>query len=114
MLELQEMGIVSGVESMGLSRTIYSSENDKFSIALVSYGKALAIGRDAKEPPLSLATYRITHLGREILGLGDYFPDEGYLKHVGNHIKSMGFKAQYGDWTEIEQSRGRLTNAIEL
>ena len=61
-----------------------------------------------------LPIYRLTHLAREILALGDYSPDEEYLRHVGNHIKSKGFKAIYGDWMPVGGGRGRLANRVEL
>ncbi len=114
LLELQEMGIVSGVEAIGLTWSMGSAIQDKFMNVITAYGKGLLLERDAKEPALQLTIYRITKLGREILGLGAYQADEDYIKHVGTEIKKKGFRVQYGDWIQIDKSSGQFVNGIEL
>ena len=114
LLELQEMGIVSGVEAIGLTWSMGSAVQDKFTNMITAYGKGLLVQRDTKEPALELKVYRITKLGREILGLGDYAPDEDYIKYLGAEIKKKGFGVQYGNWIQIDKSRGQLVNGIEL
>lgn len=114
LLELQEMGIVSGVEAVGLTWSVGSAVQDRFSNVIIAYGKGLLVERDAKEPALKLQVYRITMLGHEILGLGDYKPDEDYMKHVGMEIKKHGFRVQYGEWIQRDKNSGHLVNTIEL
>ncbi len=114
LLELQEMGIVSGVEAIGLTWSQGSAIQDKFQTVIIAYGKGLLPERDAKEPALQLTVYRITKLGREILALGDYKPDDEYIKHVGTEIKGKGFKVRYGDWIQVNKTTGYLANQIEL
>jgi Protein of unknown function (DUF2806) len=114
LLELQEMGIVSGVEAIGLAWSLGSAVQDKFTNVITAYGKGLLLARDSKEPALELKIYRITKLGREILGLGDYKVDEDYIKHVATEIKKQGFRVQYGDWIQTDKNSGRLVNGVEL
>jgi len=114
LLEMQEMGIISGVEALGLTLSLGSTIQDKYTHVVIAYGKGLLIHRDAKEPALQLPVYRITKLGREILRLSNYAPDEDYIKHVGAEIKKKGFYVQYGDWVQIDNRGGQLLNGIEL
>jgi hypothetical protein len=114
LLELQEIGVLSGVEAIGLTWSLGSVATEKFQNALVSHGKGLYIERDVKEPALQLTVYRLTKLGREILALGDYKPDDEYLKHVGSVIKGKGFKVHYGDWFQLDATTGHLMNQVEL
>lgn len=108
------MGIVSGAEAIGLTWSISSAVQEKFTNVIIAHGKALLLERNATEPALQLSVYRITKLGREILGLGDYAPDEGYIKHIGTEIKKQGFNVRYGDWIPMETNTGQLVNGIEL
>lgn len=114
LLELQEMGILSGVEAIGLTWSMGSAVQDKFTNVITAHGKGLLLERDEKEPALQLTVYRVTKLGHEILGLGDYAPDGDYIKHVGVEIKKKGFRVQFGDWVQIDKNSGRLVNGIEL
>ncbi len=114
LLELQEMGILSGIEAIGLTWSMGSAVQDNFRNVITAYGKGLSLERDAKEPALQLTVYRVTKLGREILRLGDYTPDEDYIKHVGTEIKKKGFLVRYGDWVQIDKNKGQLVNAVEL
>lgn len=114
LLELQEMGVLSGVEAIGLTWTLGSAVADRFQNVLVSHGKGLSVQRDAKEPALQLMVYRVTKLGREILALGDYKPDDEYLNHLGSVIKESGFKVSYGDWIRLDAKTGYLANPVEL
>jgi hypothetical protein len=114
LLELQEIGIVSGVEAIGLTWSMNSAVQDKFTNAIIANSKGLLLERDGREPALQLIIYRITKLGREILRLGNYLPDEDYLKHVGAEIKKKGFRVRYGDWIQIDKNTGALANEHEL
>ena len=115
-LDLQEMGILSGAESIGFSRVIFSVHAAKFIAVAASNGKALYIEHEKKERPLEVPMYRITKLGAEVLRLGDYEPVEDYLKLLAAAIKGKGFKVHYGDWklNPKNPKEGRLTNSIEL
>lgn len=113
LIELQEMGVLSGVQNNGLELTVASTVQDKFRFGFTSYGKGLALERDAKDPALLLRVYRVTKLGQEILRLQDYRPDDEYLKLVGTAIKGRGFVVRYGD--SVEDGIGMLLlNFIEL
>jgi hypothetical protein len=114
LLELQEIGILSGVEAIGLECSMNSTVQDKFTHVIVAYSKGLLLERDGREPALQLTIYRLTKLGREILRLGSYLPDEDYLKHIGAEIKKKGFRVRYGDWIQIDENTGNLANANEL
>ncbi|MFN0051000.1 MAG: DUF2806 domain-containing protein, partial [Planctomycetales bacterium] len=114
LLDLQELGILSGADAVGLSWSLNSAVEDVFSNAIVAYGKVLVVDREAREPPMTLPVYRITKRGREILGLGNVMPDEEYIKHVGAQIKSLGFRVHYGDLVRNQETGAGVENAVEL
>jgi hypothetical protein len=107
-LQLQEMGIISGVEALGLTQT-YGSTIDKFRMHLAAYNKALLVERDTKLPNLEIPIYRLTNLGRGIVRLGDYTADDAYMRYVAEQVKRKGFKVRYGDLQGT-----RITNLMDL
>jgi hypothetical protein len=116
MLELQEMGILSGVEAEGLVQEIYSVRDNEFVAATASNGKALLYRHENKTRQLRFDSYRVTALGAEVLRLGDYPADDEYLKRIAASAKGQGFKVSYGTWVVNPKNRteGRIRDATDL
>lgn len=110
LLQMQEMGVVSGVEALGLTKAQKTAVEGKFIRALLSNGKALIVEHDDPAKILSLEAYRLTEVGSQILGLGSFEPDLEYLRLVGKQIVSQGFTVQLCDWLQTSENEGRYLN----
>lgn len=105
LLNLQELGLLAGVDSTGLSVNITDDHTPHplWLRALVSNGKCVIIKNDNKQARLSIPAYSITRLGKQVIGLGSFKPDLNYLEEFGKYIVSIGegFKVSVADVVEV-------------
>jgi hypothetical protein len=115
LMELQDLGVIAGVESLGMSMTLHNSAKDRssFLIGIRCYSKLLWITSDDPNKKVELPRVAITRVGKEILGLGEFSANIEYLTTVGGLIKNMKCKVSLGD-CEVISSGLRLWNAVEL
>lgn len=111
LLRLQELGVVSGVEAIGLNKTYMTTVAGKFVRALISHGKALIVEHDDAARSLKFEMYLLTEVGRQILGLGSFEPDLEYMRLVGKNFAKKGFRVQLADWINLSENQGRYANA---
>ena len=114
LLMMQELGIVSGVESIGMEMTWSSSSQDKFEHPLLSYGRVLMVRHADAKHQLKLQIYQITTLGRQILKLGTFQANDNYLRVLGAAIKSQGFDVEIGSYIPISGDQINLINMTPL
>jgi hypothetical protein len=114
LLVMQELGIVSGVEALGLTTTYKSIVEGKFVRALVSHGKALIVEHEDPSKTLEFEIYMLTEVGRQVLGLGSFEPDAEYLRLVGKEFVKKGFSVKLADWRQVSETKGQYFNAEEL
>lgn len=114
LLTMQELGIVSGVDALGLEITWSSSAPDRFEHALVSYGRVLMVKHSDPSKKLKLQIYQLTNLGRQILRLGNFQTNEIYLRALGTAIKSQGFEVDMGICVPVSDNEIRLFNMQSL
>lgn len=95
-LQLQELGVLSGVESIGLSRTYKSNGVQGLAQLLSSHN--LAIGARHTDPNvgLELPAYIVTSLGKQLATLGSFESNVEYLRLIGRKIKEKGFSVEIG------------------
>ena len=79
LLNLQDLGIVSGVEAPGLENKLPSSTTEKFERALVAYNRVLLVTHEDASKKINLEIYTLTLLGQQILKLGSFEAHEIYL-----------------------------------
>lgn len=96
LLQVQELGVISGVGVTGLATTFSSEHNDKFMRALRSHDKILIIERD-EIIDLRLKVYKFTALGNEIMRLGKFKANTDYLRNVGKKIAALGYTVMIAD-----------------
>lgn len=96
LLVLQELGIVSGVDTLGFKITWPSLLPDRFQQVLVSYERILLITHTDPAKTLKILIYQLTGLGRQILRLGTFKANDSYLRALGSTIKEQGFDVQIG------------------
>lgn len=114
LLAMQELGIVSGVDALGLEITWSSSAQDRFERALVSYGRVLMVKHNDPTKKLKLQIYQVTNLGRQILRLGNFQANETYLRALGTSIKSQGFDVDMGVCVPVSDNEIKLFNMQSL
>jgi Protein of unknown function (DUF2806) len=116
LLGMQEMGVVSGVESVGLNVTYYGKQGagEKFVEVLLSNSKALVVEHENALKTLELEVYVLTAVGSQILELGKFEPDIEYLNLVGKQMAAQGFRVHLCDWQRLSEVRGIHFNPVRI
>jgi hypothetical protein len=114
LLNMQELGVLSGMEAIGLNTTYKSVVEGRFVRAFVSHGKALIVEHEDSAKALTLEIYMLTEVGRQVLGLGSFEPDVEYLRLVGKDILQKGFSVKLADWRDVSEGQGEYFNAQEI
>ncbi|MGH9364548.1 MAG: DUF2806 domain-containing protein [Thermoanaerobaculia bacterium] len=114
LLGMQELGVVAGVEAMGLTLTLKSMAQDRFIRGLVSHDRVLLVTDDDPAKELKLHTCQLTLIGRQILRLGAFEPHQGYLRAVGQAIRGQGFKVQIARYQQVTETEIRYFDAEDL
>lgn len=114
LLELQELGVISGVESIGIQNSFTSQVSDRYTRLLFSHGRGLLVEHEDKDRVLSIGAYVVTSLGRQLLQLGKFNPSERYLLAVGIAIKKKGFKVSLVDYADLAGDMIRYFNGVEI
>ncbi|MEZ8372635.1 DUF2806 domain-containing protein [Vibrio splendidus] len=111
---LQELGILSGIESDRINYVWKSSEQTSFIKFLISYNHCLILEHDNAQKVASKPVYRITTIGKEVLSLAQFGANKDYLKAAGTLFAKQGFKVKVADWLQQTQDTGRFYNAEEI
>ena len=114
LLNLQHLGIVSGVEAIGIEQTLPSVATEKFIRGLVSYKRVLVVTHEDASKEIKLKIYKLTLLGQEILKLGSFKSHEVYLRSVGQAICRQGFKVHIARYEQVAETTGRYFEPQEL
>lgn len=113
-IALQELGIVHGVEAIGMAIKYSSSISDSFLKVIMSNGRALLITHEDASKKVSIKAYGVSNLGKQVLLLGNFNSNDEYLISLGKKIVKNGFKVKLGDWQQIDKEHGQILNTIEL
>ncbi len=114
LIRLQALGILTGVDLFGAQVQYRSMRQNQYLSFLAGRTKALQLTRPEAQPPLQLAVYSLTELGKQVLSLGEFETDIGYLTTVGKKLKEMGFTVAIGDWKSYHHGLGYPENLIEM
>jgi hypothetical protein len=114
LLKLQELGIVSGAEAIGLTMSYKALTPEKFLRAFRSNGKALIIEHEDPNKVLTIEVYMLTMIGAQLLSLGSFEPNIQYLRLVGREVAAKGFTASLADWVQVSENQGRYRNAESI
>jgi len=113
LLEMQELGLLSGVET-GLEVTLPSSEDMRFIRLLAASQLAVIVKHAEPTKQLKLSVYKVTPIGREVLSLGVAEPDMAYLKHIGESICKLGFDVSIGRYFHIAKDQVRFFEDTQI
>lgn len=114
LLMMQDLGVVSGVEAIGLATTYSSGDKGKFLKAFVSHNKVLVVEHNDPTKTLRFGCYMLTAVGRQILGLGSFEPDVEYMRLIGKEFMKEGFTVKLADWREVSEAHGQYYNVQEV
>lgn len=114
LLVLQELGLLTGVEGLGLSKQFSARPEQRMRILIRSQG--IGLGCEAQEGTTSIEipAYVVTSLGQQLARLGNFQPDLPYLEAVGLFIKSKGFNVQIGAAIDLPDGATQLIQARAL
>lgn len=115
LLCLQELGILSGVDAMGLERNWRSFLTDRFEMALVSNKKLILVKNPDPFRSLSIQPVcLLTIVGVQLYRLIQITPNKEIIHSIVEKIKSQGFTAQVGDIDGIANGQITYRNLIDV
>lgn len=114
LLQMQVLGIVAGVDSLGLTTTFKTVRKEDFIKVLRGNGKAVLVQHEDAEKELRIPAYLLTPIGAEILSLGSFSAEPDYLAATAKWIADKGFRVQVGDWTQLSETSGQLSNEYDV
>jgi hypothetical protein len=114
LLDMQELGIISGIESSGILSTYSNNYENTFYANLKYHNKAVLVSHESEHKKLTLKGYPVTNLGMQVISLGDFKHDESYLEIIANDIKGQGFAVEMADIVVINENVIKYTNKKTL
>lgn len=110
LLFLQEIGILSGVEAIGLQTTWTSLDKDRYLKALISNNKIILLEHEDIKKEATAEIYMITSVGKQILALASFGSDMDYLLSIAKDYAAQGYKVSVGDWIQVNANSGNILN----
>lgn len=110
LLELEELGVLTGVPSGSLKNTYSTLSKQSFIYVFESYGRGIVVKHADPSKKLELEVYRITPVGSQLLSLGGFTANEPLLREVGQHISSLGFDVSICSTTRQNHNEILITN----
>ena len=114
LLAMQELGLLSGVEAIGLRTSYKSTVAERFVRGLRSNGKILVVEHEDPNKVFMLEVYLLTAVGSQLLGLGSFPPNLDYLRFVGKEIVKQGFGVNLADWVQATEKEGQYFNPEKI
>jgi len=114
LLDMQQLGVISGVEAIGMTHTWKSIETSRFIQSFISNSLALIATADDPEKSISMPTYMLTAIGRQVSSLGTFDTNVEYLEAVGEYLKSQGFVVKLAKYVRDTPTTIRYFDGREL
>lgn len=110
LLEMEDLGILSGIKGGGLEVTMRSSKTDSYDCHLIHEGKIIIFKHSEPNKVMRLKCYKVTTLGTEVLSLGVFPIVHEYVEQVASKIKAQGFEVTIADWVQTTNGYGNVFN----
>jgi hypothetical protein len=101
LLYMQDIGVLSGVEAIGMSMNWKSLDESSFKQVLTSNSMVLILSGDDPSVTISLPIYKLTTIGQQVLRLGKFGPNIDYLNKVGQHLKNQGVNVVLAKYFDV-------------
>lgn len=112
LLFAQELGVISSVEAIGMTKFFNSLVPGRYLVTLPAGGKVLVVEHENIDKKLQLSVYLVTAVGQQVLRLGKFSPDIEYLQLLGKQIAKQGYKVRFGDWELVSDTHGSISNEV--
>ena len=115
-LHMQDLGIIQGADSIGLSTAYSSSVTNKYIKTLTYKEKVIIITNNDAAKILTLPALPLTSLGKELLSLCEFQSNETYIQEVMRNILRQGFKVELSNqWVLVDSGKSiQYFNAREI
>lgn len=114
LLQMQSLGIINGVESIGLTSTFPSVNNERFVQYFLYNQKVLCPTHEDHSKSIEFKVYLLTTLGMEIYSLSNVLIDSEYLNNIIEVIKAQGFTVIIGDVITNKDGARETKNLVEV
>jgi hypothetical protein len=114
LIDMQNLGLISGVEATGMTMTLNSTSTHSFLHSLCSYKRVLIAEHEDPKKEIKLNVYRVSTLGRQILNLGKFGSNEIYMRAVGQQLLKAGFTVRIADFQKISETQIQISNVASL
>ena len=114
LLSLRDLGIVDLGATRGLRKVLRTATPNEFMLGLVSYTRVLVVTHEDPKKEIGLDVYRLTSLGKEVLKLGAFTPEDSYIRVLGRTLRDQGFKVVLARYQQITETEGRYFDGEEL
>jgi hypothetical protein len=113
LLSMQDLGLISGVEALGLELTIGSAEQTGFKQVFVTRDRALVITHPEKRE-LKLPVYGVSAIGLEVMRLGTQPSNADYLTQMAKKLCDQGFTALLGKYRRVDPTQIQYFEAVPV
>lgn len=114
LLAMQELGVVSGVESIGIQMTLKTTKPGSYVHLFLGHDRALLVTHADESKELKIPIYQITSIGKQILKLGAAGADITLLTGVGQELCKQGFDVAITSYTRIDEKSVRYFDVVPL
>lgn len=105
LLALQELGVLAGVDGLGLEITWNSDATTSFQKALTCHGALILATAPDVSKVIKLKVCAVTAIGKQILSLGRFSPNAKMVETVATAIKALGFDVQVGGYIDLPNNQ---------
>ena len=117
LLELQELGVIQGVETFGIKMTYKTDIEGSFQKALLSANGKEMILVEHPDPSKILEindAYGLTRIGKEVKMLCGAVMNSDMVQILGRHIVAKGFAVYHADITFAKGNHIRFENKMRI
>ncbi|XLX41720.1 DUF2806 domain-containing protein [Ectopseudomonas mendocina] len=114
LLFLQSIGLITGVESSGLSFTLRSASEESYINYILSEEKLIILEDPDPNKVVRIEAYSVTALGKEIFKLAGAKVDLTYLEEAAKHLIGQTKKVSIADRVPSETGYIQYRNKIEV
>lgn len=114
LLDMQDLGLLAGVDAMGLEMTMPSVEQGRYVRLLLAGPLAVIVTHPDATKQAKVPIYKITPIGLQVLGLGTAEPSPEYLRVLGENLCGQGFEVHLGRYFQIDAKQVRYFSDTSL
>ncbi len=114
LLAMQELGVLAGVDGLGLEVSLKSNDATSFQNALTCHGALIVATAIDPNKIIKLNVCKVTAIGAQVLSLGSFSPNERMVKAVAVAIKALGFDVQVGSYVHVGSDQLQSFNLKQI